>query len=249
MKQATSGIPTPALATRWPEIRGAFFAALAVDILLFILFFWLADPQSDIIRLNSGGMSLHLEFRDAVLTEKAFFLIVWDAALLTVLALFFATADPRSSQRRAGMAVAIVLLLWRIVLANVWLIAFPEWALITLGPLPERVFALGFVAILFPVKEWIFRNLQKAKKGDCDPLLDVISWHHRKDAVFNFLFVLALWAPTLGFAAHTAYAGMSIIKVLLLGCAAIQVTAESLAMFANGGAATTSVFEPSVDPD
>ncbi|EKD93055.1 MAG: hypothetical protein ACD_28C00260G0001, partial [uncultured bacterium] len=215
-------------------IRWSFAGAFSVGILLFFLA-WFQGELRPSMEKTAYGFTWIITLHRPILFLKSWSILVWDVVLFFLLELSFRLPGSQNVRQHALLGLGICLLLWRIVLNNLGMIALPESASANLGELPDKISVLWFILFLAPMKEWMFRKLQAGCGTAPNPLLLVLSWHHRKDAIFNMLFLLIVWSPSVGIPSITANLGFAFVKVFLLGGASIAITSLCLRILLTTG--------------
>lgn len=222
-------------------LAGGLKAALKVALLVFGLQAVLAFVGGELSwvaqRPGGGGLLVSIQGGQALLFPRAFDIIFWDVFLFGAAMLVLHRPGWLTPALESLTAFTLCLLLWRIVVINLGMIAFPSWVAAEVSRNPGVVPTLFYVAILVAGKETIYRRLARLD-GELDsPLLAFFAWHHRKDAVFNILYGLTIFGSSLGFSPERLFMLFAFVKISLLGSAALDISGRCLHRLIPEGAA------------
>lgn len=223
-------------------LKAAVVAALVIFVLQILLAF-VNGELSWVIQRPGGGWLISIQGGRALLFPKALEIILWDVLLFGAAMLVLHRPGWYTPALEALAAFTFCLLLWRIVLVNLGMIAFPSWVAAEMSRSPGVWETLFFLAILVVGKETIYRRLVGLDKELDSPLLAFFSWHHRKDAVFNVLYGLAVLGGLAGLSSERLFMLFAFVKVLLLGSAALDISGRCLQRLIPAGADADSERE------
>lgn len=195
--------------TKW-----AFVLFLAISLL-----FWISGLAGFQIISESGTYRVSV-LGNHPLFSRAGEIILWDL-LLWLLALIALELPPRGKKNHEALiGFTLCLFLWRIVFQNVAILALPSMLASQVQNLPPLRETVLFLAPLVFGKEFLFRFFRSHDREIDSPILELFSWHHRKDAIFNLLYGATIVASTLNLNSSRIFFLTAIVKIVLLGTAA-----------------------------
>jgi len=250
MQQPERERPAGALSPRLSHLERIFRRVTGGAAVIFLVLgaFLLITHEFELVFLRDGTQNrCVLTFLRPVFSERVATIFGWDLALFLA-AVFGLGLIGRTGRRgEALLGLVLVLDLWRVVLTSFWrLLSLPGVELIP-DPLPGTGETLVFVVLLGIGKEWLASTCTDADTRFDSPLLEVFCWHHRKDAVFNLLFGLALAGGLVGFAPARLEYFAHVVKIWLLGTASFGITVRCMRLLTekDGEGEATDAAEPS----
>lgn len=235
----TRALPRPA-ALR--DLLGEITAA-AVGLVLFLLILAFLSGEGTVALTSDGGVSrLELTWVRPLWSGRLATIFFWDLVLFFAVSwgLRFCPASPAPTpapepglsgmgsghREETFLTLVMTLILWRVVVGSVGTLLFgapgenPFNAGAGIPAVGETLLILGVLVI---GKLRLAQRLEEADRRLDSPLLAVCCWHHRKDAIFNLLFIVALVAAWTGFNPGRLDQWLHFVKLGLLGTAALTV--------------------------
>ena len=230
----------------------------AVGLLLFLLILaFLLGEGSLAITASDGVTRVMVDWHRPFWGSRLATIFAWDLVLFFVAIRGLRFCPPAPAAGKSGepiattgiearrphhkeellLAIVLSLILWRVVAGSLLAISIPgNWSAAG-APLPGIGETLLILGALMAGKLRLARRLEEADHRLDSPLLAVCCWHHRKDAIFNGLFLVTLAAAWKGYDPGRLEQMLHFVKIALLGGASLGiVTRAARALTAAGSA-------------
>ncbi len=192
-----------------------------VSILLAFLF--LSGEVLPLVNRDGGVWSLVFLDRSQGLLPKLGAILLWDVILFLGILTGLNHGLGRDRRTSSVLALVMSLVLWRVLYGIVAGLSAPDPDLAR-AAIPRNVSVLiSFIGILAAWKETIFRKAATWERKFKTPIFGVIAWHHRKDAIFNILFLAGFGMVRVGFPPDLSAFLLAFLKLGLLGNAVVGI--------------------------
>ncbi|MBF0499553.1 MAG: hypothetical protein HQM09_05445 [Candidatus Riflebacteria bacterium] len=174
-------------------------------------------------RMESGVTRLTF-IADNPLFARIVKIFVWDIFLwLLALGCMHLKSD-KIKAHESLLAFSLCFFLWRIVFSNLEFLIFPFSSAVEVQSLPPVDEMVLFLLPLVIGKRVIFQYLDALDNENDSTLFAFFSWHHRKDAVFNILYGVTVFANSISIPPDRVFFLTVIIKIMLLGSASWNIS-------------------------
>ncbi|MFZ2961204.1 MAG: hypothetical protein WA705_30355 [Candidatus Ozemobacteraceae bacterium] len=173
---------------------------------------------------NSGIRRIFLKLDRPFFFPIIAAIVSWDIGLYFCAWAGLSRIEHRGVKGEILLAGVLVFALWRVVGNSIASLLFLPGRDESLSIVPNFFESFVIIGVLVPGKWIISRNLEQAARRLDAPLLEVFTWHHRKDAVFNTIFAITLASAGFGWDDGRVAYFCHFVKILLLGSASWKIS-------------------------